>query len=40
MVTENEGEKLALENEAIFYLVSSANGDGVNELFETMGKII
>lgn len=40
MVTEIEGEKFAMENEAIFYLVSSANGEGINELFETIGKII
>ena len=39
-VKEYEGEKFALNNKAIFHLTSAANGDGINELFEKIGKII
>ena len=39
-VTEVEGEKLAMDNHAYFFLVSSATGDGINELFEMIGKIV
>ena len=39
-VAENEGEKFAKDNHAFFFLVSSATGDGINELFEMIGKIV
>ena len=39
-VTEVEGEKLAMDNHAYLFLVSSATGDGINELFEMIGKIV
>ena len=39
-VTEFEGKEFARKNKAIFHLTSAANGNGINELFENIGKMI
>ena len=39
-VTENEGKEFARKNNAIFHLTSAANGNGINELFEKIGKML
>ena len=37
-VTREEGKKFAEENDAIFMLVSSKFGEGITELFNSIGK--
>ena len=37
-VTEEEAKKFADENDAIFMLVSSETGDGIEKLFYSIGK--
>ncbi len=39
-VNENEAKEFARKNNAIFHLTSAANGNGINELFEKIGKIV
>ena len=39
-VKDIEGKELARKNNAIFHLTSAANGNGINELFEKIGRVI
>ena len=39
-VNEFEVKEFSNQNNVIFHLTSAANGNGINELFEKIGKIV